>query len=236
MILKRMSAIAVSLAAVMSAVNVGSLSVTSTAAGTQAVFFVAPDGSDSGNGTIEAPFATLEKARDEVRKINGDMTGDIVVYLRGGDYRLTQPVEFDTRDSGTGGFTVRYEAYDKEAPVINGAQQVTGWTKYNDKLWSAPLDRDIKLRNLYVNDKRANMGSVQVQAKGEEVLFDKTVHSGVHGCLKTNFIVYSIAVTEVSADTSNQYTTNMETLTLLLWSADNITKAGIIVISIQKKQ
>ncbi|WP_295072537.1 carbohydrate-binding protein [Ruminococcus sp.] len=166
MILKRMSAIAVSLAAVMSAVNVGSLSVTSTAAGTQAVFFVAPDGSDSGNGTIEAPFATLEKARDEVRKINGDMTGDIVVYLRGGDYRLTQPVEFDTRDSGTGGFTVRYEAYDKEVPVINGAQQVTGWTKYNDKLWSAPLDRDIKLRNLYVNDKRANMGSVQVQAKG----------------------------------------------------------------------
>ena len=70
----------------------------------------------------------------------------------------------------------------------------------------------------------------------EEVLSDKTVHSGVHGCLKTNFIVYSIAVTEVSVDTSNQYTTNMETLTLLLWSADNITKAGIIVISIQKKQ
>ncbi|WP_028518148.1 carbohydrate-binding protein [Ruminococcus flavefaciens] len=166
MILKRMSAVAVSLAAVMSAVNVGGLSVASKAAGMQAVFFVSPDGSDSGDGTIEAPFATLEKARDEVRKINGDMTGDIVVYLRGGDYRLTQPVEFDTRDSGTGGFTVRYEAYDKEVPVINGAQQVTGWTKYNDKLWSAPLDRDIKLRNLYVNDKRANMGSVQVQAKG----------------------------------------------------------------------
>lgn len=166
MILKRMSAIAVSLAAVMSAVNVGDLSVASRAEGMQAVFFVAPDGSDSGDGSLGAPFATLEKARDEVRKINGNMTGDIVVYLRGGDYRLTEAVEFDTRDSGTGGFTVRYEAYDNEVPVINGAQKVTGWTKYNDKLWSAPLDRDIKLRNLYVNDKRANMGSVQVQAKG----------------------------------------------------------------------
>ena len=166
MILKRMSAITVSLAAVMSAVNVGDLSVASRAEGMQAVFFVAPDGSDSGDGSLGAPFATLEKARDEVRKINGNMTGDIVVYLRGGDYRLTEAVEFDTRDSGTGGFTVRYEAYDNEVPVINGAQKVTGWTKYNDKLWSAPLDRDIKLRNLYVNDKRANMGSVQVQAKG----------------------------------------------------------------------
>ncbi|SHM59221.1 carbohydrate-binding protein [Ruminococcus flavefaciens] len=166
MILKRMSAIAVSLAAVMSAVDTGNIAVNSTAAGTQAVFFVAPDGSDSGDGSVEAPFATLEKARDEVRKINGSMTGDIVVYLRGGDYRVTKPVEFDTRDSGTGGFTIRYEAYGDEEPVINGAQKVTGWTKFNDKLWSAPLDRDIKLRNLYVNDRRANMGSVQVQAKG----------------------------------------------------------------------
>ena len=166
MILKRMSAFAVSMAAIIAAVDTGSFAGTSTAAGTQAVFFVAPDGSDNGDGSIESPFATLDKARDEVRKINGSMTGDIVVYLRGGDYRITEPVEFDTRDSGTGGFTIRYEAYGDEEPVINGAQKVTGWTKFNDKLWSAPLDRDIKLRNLYVNDRRANMGSVQVQAKG----------------------------------------------------------------------
>jgi hypothetical protein len=161
-----MSAFAVSMAAIIAAVDTGSFAGTSTAAGTQAVFFVAPDGSDNGDGSIESPFATLDKARNEVRKINGSMTGDIVVYLRGGDYRITEPVEFDTRDSGTGGFTIRYEAYGDEEPVINGAQKVTGWTKFNDKLWSAPLDRDIKLRNLYVNDRRANMGSVQVQAKG----------------------------------------------------------------------
>ena len=134
--------------------------------GLQAVFYVSPDGSDSGDGTLGSPFATLERVRDEVRKINGSMTGDIIVYLRGGDYRITQPVEFDTRDSGKGGYRVRYEAYNGETPVINGAQKVTGWKKYNDKLWAAPLDRDIKLRNLYVNDRRADMGSVQVQAKG----------------------------------------------------------------------
>lgn len=134
--------------------------------GVQAVYYVSPEGSDSGDGSPDAPFATLERARDEVRKVNSSMTGDIVVYLRGGDYRITEPVEFDTRDSGTGGFKVRYEAYEGETPVINGAQKVTGWSKFNDKLWAAPLDRSTKLRNLYVNDRRANMGSVQVQAKG----------------------------------------------------------------------
>ncbi len=132
----------------------------------QAVFYVSPGGSDSGDGSEASPFATLEKARDEIRKINGSMTGDIIVYLRGGDYRITEPVEFDTRDSGSEGFTIRYEAYKGETPVLNGAQKVTGWKKFSDKLWAAPLDRNVKLRNLYVNDRRANMGSVQVQAKG----------------------------------------------------------------------
>ncbi len=163
---KRALALVVSMAAAMSAFDIAVPQSTATAADVQAVFYVAPDGSDSGDGSIGSPFATLEKARDEVRKINSSMTGDIVVYLRGGDYRITKPVEFDTRDSGKGDYSIRYEAYQGETPVINGATQVTGWKKYNDKLWAAPLDRDYKLRNLYVNDRRANMGSVQVQAKG----------------------------------------------------------------------
>ena len=164
---QRGTALAVSMAMAVSALNMGSLMGSANAEdGVQAVFYVSPDGSDSGDGSFGSPFATLEKARDEVRKINGSMTGDIVVYLRGGDYRITKPVEFDTRDSGSGDHIVRYEAYAGETPVINGAQKVTGWKKYNDKLWAAPLDRDVKLRNLYVNDRRANMGSVQVQAKG----------------------------------------------------------------------
>ncbi|MBQ1340702.1 MAG: carbohydrate-binding protein, partial [Ruminococcus sp.] len=130
------------------------------------VFYVSPDGNDSGDGSFTSPFATISAARDAVRKINGDMSGNITVYLRGGDYRITEAIEFDKRDSATNGYRISYKAYPGETPVINGAKKVTGWTKYNDKLYSAPLDRDYKLRNLYVNDKRANMGSVTVQSKG----------------------------------------------------------------------
>lgn len=130
------------------------------------VFYVSPDGNDSGDGSLSAPFATISAARDAVRKINSNMSGNITVYLRGGDYRITEAIEFDKRDSATNGYRISYMAYPGETPVINGAKKVTGWTKYNDKLYSAPLDRDYKLRNLYVNDKRANMGSVTVQSKG----------------------------------------------------------------------
>ena len=116
------------------------------------VFYVSPDGSDSGDGSFTSPFATISAARDAVRKINGDMSSDITVYLRGGDYRITEAIEFDKRDSATNGHRISYMAYPGETPVINGAKKITGWTKYNDKLYSAPLDRDYKLRNLYVND------------------------------------------------------------------------------------
>ncbi len=132
----------------------------------QAEFYVSPDGSDSGKGTLSDPFATVTAARNAVREINDNMSGDIYVYLRGGEYRVTEPIVFDTEDSATNGYHINYCAYEDETPVINGAEQVTGWTKGEGELWTAPLDRDIKLRNLYVNDKRANMGSVTVNSKG----------------------------------------------------------------------
>ncbi len=136
------------------------------AANPGAELFVAPDGDDSNSGTIDSPLATLAGARDAVRKINGSVSGDIVVNFRGGTYRQTEPVTFDLKDSAKGDSRIIYQAYKDEVPVISGAQQVTGWSKYNDKLYVASLDRDSKLRNLYVNDHRANMGSKGLSAQG----------------------------------------------------------------------
>ena len=159
------SAVAFSLSAAMIAAPVNNLSFVS-AEDSGISFYVAPDGNDGNDGSLAHPFATLGAARDAVRKINGSMNSDINVYLRGGDYRITEPVVFDTRDSATNGYHINYRAYDDEVPVINGAEKVTGWKKYNDKLYSAHLDRDYKLRNLYVNDRRADMGSITVGSKG----------------------------------------------------------------------
>ncbi len=127
--------------------------------------YVSPDAT-GGNGTLEAPFGSIEEARDAIRKINKDMTANITVYLRGGDYRIKEAIEFDTRDSASNGYTITYQAYEDEIPVINGSVAVTGWEKAEGNLYKATLDRDYKLRNLYVNDKRANMGSVTLQAQG----------------------------------------------------------------------
>src|SRR5450759_5477087 len=63
-------------------------------------FFVSPAGSDtSGSGSKESLFKTLEKARDAVRTVIPNMTGDIVVTIGGGNYPVTQTCLLYTSDA-----------------------------------------------------------------------------------------------------------------------------------------
>lgn len=137
-------------------------------AAVQATYYVSPAGNDSNPGTQAAPFRTIQKARDTVRTAKGSMTGDIVVYLRGGTYDLSGTVDFTSADSGTNGFQIRYEAYPGEKPVVSGGVKIDGWTKdaANGNLYKASLARDKKLRALYVNGQRAYMTSRTINAAG----------------------------------------------------------------------
>ncbi len=135
-------------------------------AGTQATYYVAPDGNDVNPGTITSPFKTVQRARDVVRTINSGMTGDIYIYLRGGTYPVSSTIDFTPADSGTNGFRVIYSAYQNETPILSGGVQVTGWTQHSGNIWKASLNRSNKLRALYVNDKRAFMASKTISSAG----------------------------------------------------------------------
>ncbi|MFC8672603.1 hypothetical protein ACFUEN_08000 [Streptomyces griseorubiginosus] len=159
--------LAAALPAAVSAVVLGSLATpTPASAATQATYYVAPDGSDSNSGTISAPFKTLQHARDVVRTVNGNMTGDINVLLRGGTYPVGSTIDFTSTDSGTNGHHVVYSAYPGEKPVLDAGVQVSGWTQHSGNIWKATLNRDDKLRALYVNGKRAQMASKTINSAG----------------------------------------------------------------------
>jgi hypothetical protein len=123
----------------------------------QATFYVSPSGNDSNEGTLARPLLTIAGAQTRVREVNSSMTGDILVYLRGGTYTISQPIVFTAADSGTNGFDVIYGAYNHEVPVISGGVQVTGWTLDHANVYKASLSRSTKLRNLFVNGVRASM-------------------------------------------------------------------------------
>jgi hypothetical protein len=128
----------------------------------QADYYVSPTGSDANPGTLSAPFQTITKARDVVRTVNTNMTEAIHVYLRGGNYAIGSTLAFGPQDSGTNGHRVIYQAYPGEKPLLSGATKVTGWTQHSGDIYKASLNRPTKLRNLYVNDSRAQMASKTV--------------------------------------------------------------------------
>jgi hypothetical protein len=86
-------------------------------------YYVSPAGSDSAAGSIGAPFATLEKARDTVRLLNsGQRAGGVTVFLRGGVHRRTTTFALASQDSGTAAAPIVYAAYPGETPVLTSTR------------------------------------------------------------------------------------------------------------------
>jgi hypothetical protein len=121
-------------------------------------FWVSPRGSDSAAGTKAAPFKTLAHAQEQVRTaLRRQPHANIVVLLRGGTYRLQQPLKLTWRDSGRSGHTVAYRAHEGERPLISGAVRVPGsaWKPYGSSgIWRAKVGK-LSSRELYVNGRRA---------------------------------------------------------------------------------
>ena len=81
----------------------------------KADFYVATTGNDEHPGTVRRPFATLARARDAVRKLRtGAARKDVLIYVRGGTYRLDKPLVFGPQDSGTREHSITYAAYPGE--------------------------------------------------------------------------------------------------------------------------
>lgn len=113
------------------------------------MLFVDPSGDDSGPGTIDRPFATLERARAAA-------TEGTVVNLRAGTHRLSEPFVLSESDSG-----VVYQAYGygsavQEEVTVSGGRPVTGWQVAAGGVHTAAAP---PTRQLYVSGRRADRAS-----------------------------------------------------------------------------
>lgn len=85
--------------------------------------YVAPNGNDSADGSIEHPLKTIEEAQKKVQQIkNADTTVEVI--LRGGEYRLNSGISFNDADGGTKEHPVVYKAYDGEKVSIKGSVEL----------------------------------------------------------------------------------------------------------------
>lgn len=131
--------------------------------------YVAPDGSDTSQGTEDAPFASLQKALEHVRGLRAttdeSALGEVHIILKGGTYRLDETLVLTQEDSGTPSSPTIIEAAEGERPVLSGGVSVDGWTQAGaveglpqvarNQVWTAPTPshqgRPLNFRQMYVN-------------------------------------------------------------------------------------
>lgn len=163
-------------------------------------FYVSEQGSDSGDGSKAHPFQTLNRAKEAVRTMD-KTSGDIIVEIADGFYPVSETIVFTPEDSGTEKGRVIYRAAEGAKPVFSGGKKLEAkWKKADDVDWlkngltayKAPLERQEKLRAVYVNGERASMttrstkpvraiGSYKVQKDEAEWAWapsNKTIYTG----------------------------------------------------------
>lgn len=152
-------------------------------------FVVAADGSDHNPGTPAQPFATLAHARDAVRELlAAGASRDVTVLVRGGTYRLIQPIFFGPRDSARNGHSVTYAAWPGETPVFSGGRVLSEWKAVAANRWTMRIE-DVAagqwfFDQLFIDGRRCprarhpNEGFVRIAAAGPDDRTSFAFHSG----------------------------------------------------------
>ena len=111
--------------------------------------YVSPSGRDPWSGRLadanaardDGPFATLERARDEIRQRRAaSATVDaFTVHVRAGRFALGRPLQLDARDSGTATAPIEWRGYRDERPLIRGGQPIAGFVPHEGKILRADV-------------------------------------------------------------------------------------------------
>jgi len=143
---------------------------------TPADYYVAADGNDAWSGALpkpnaagtDGPFATLERARDEVRRrkaVGALPTGGVAVGILTGGYGLEHSVEFGPQDSGTAEAPITYRAAGAQVRFMGG-KAITGWTRITDPAILERLDAAVRGGVLQADLKAAGVKDLGAVAAG----------------------------------------------------------------------
>ena len=141
----------------------------------QADFFVSPTGVDTNPGTKAKPFASLETARDAVRRLKAQgklPRGGVTVWLRGGDYPRTNALELSAEDSGTPNAPIVWRAWKNETVRLLGGRKLNGFEPITDAAMLAHLDEKAKGKVVQLNLRSlgiTNFGEMKSRGFGRPV-------------------------------------------------------------------
>lgn len=138
-------------------------------------FYVAPDGSDNNDGSIDQPWATLAHARDVLRTLELP-DGGITVYFRDGEYFFEDSVLFTPEDSGEAGKPIVYASYPGENARFHSGRNLKGWKLLQAEDYPAGLP-EAAYGNVYVLDIEPGWRFHDLYASGQRQQVARQVNS-----------------------------------------------------------
>lgn len=116
----------------------------------QTSFYVATKGNDTSEGTKTKPFATINKAIAEARKISGNVD----IYLKEGTFYLRNSIVFTTEDSRKENEKLTIKNFDNQKVTISGSTVLNlNWKPYKNGIWQAKVAENLIFDQLFVNGK-----------------------------------------------------------------------------------
>jgi hypothetical protein len=149
---------------------------------------VAVDGDDAAAGTAGEPLQSLPAAKQRVRDyLAQEPASDVLVILREGVYRLTEPLRFTAADNPAEDHTITWQAAENAHVRISGGRVIDNWELRDDGALVATLDEvaagDWFFRELFVNGERRprarypSTGYARVAQVGEDRRTNFTFHA-----------------------------------------------------------
>lgn len=117
--------------------------------------YVSPTGSDQNKGTKDAPYASLEAAKEAIAKLKrAGYQGTIEMIIGGGTYYLTAPLVWNAAESGTEGHPYIIKAAEGQQVIVSGGVRLQlSWEKYRDGVWKAKVPKGIIFESLFADGK-----------------------------------------------------------------------------------
>jgi hypothetical protein len=121
-----------------------------------AAFYVAPEGRNSNPGTADAPFRTLDRARDAARAFAGRQP--VTVHVAAGIYYLPETLVFTPADSGAAQAPVVYRARNEGQAVLSGGLMLeVRWEPWKNGIFKATTPPGLAIDQVFVNGQRQRM-------------------------------------------------------------------------------
>jgi hypothetical protein len=140
-------------------------------------YYVSTCGSDSNPGTQTQPFATLQRARDAIRKLRkgaGLPSGGVTVWIEAGAYHLDSPLKLEGKDSGTDTAPIAYRGRPGQDVRIVGGKQVRQFQPVADPNVLKRLDESVRGKIVCADLRTAGIsdyGDVATQGNRLELFF-----------------------------------------------------------------